>query len=106
MGHATERSGTAAGLSNGRFHAGARAFAAFRRRGGTAGDKQGSFDKGIYLRFPLQLLGPETSARAAATVRPVQRDGGQRLAVGNPLWDVARDGRADALQRGFTGFVR
>jgi Exopolysaccharide biosynthesis protein YbjH len=72
----------------------------FRRFG------EGSFDKGIYLRFPLQLLGPETSARAAATVRPVQRDGGQRLAVGNPLWDVARDGRADALQRGFTGFVR
>ncbi len=65
-----------------------------------------SFDKGIYLRFPLQLLGPETGARAAAVVRPVQRDGGQRLAVDNPLWEVARDGRADALQRGFMGFVR
>jgi hypothetical protein len=39
-------------------------------------------------------------------VRPVQRDGGQRLAVDNPLWEVARDGRADALQRGFMGFVR
>ncbi len=67
---------------------------------------EGSFDKGIYLRFPLQLLGPETGARAAAVVRPVQRDGGQRLAVDNPLWEVARDGRADALQRGFMGFVR
>ncbi len=72
----------------------------FRRFG------EGSFDKGIYLRFPLQLLGSETGARAAATVRPVQRDGGQRLAVDNPLWEVARDGRADALQRGFMGFVR
>ncbi len=67
---------------------------------------EGSFDKGIYLRFPLQLLGPETSARAAAVVRPVQRDGGQRLAVDNPLWEVARDGRSDALQRGFMGFLR
>jgi len=67
---------------------------------------EGSFDKGIYLRFPLQLLGPETSARAAATVSPVQRDGGQRLAVDNPLWEVARDGRADALQRGYMGFLR
>ena len=67
---------------------------------------EGSFDKGIYLRFPLQLLGPETSARATAVVRPVQRDGGQRLLVDNPLWEVARDGRADALQRGFMGFLR
>jgi hypothetical protein len=67
---------------------------------------EGSFDKGIYLRFPLQLLGPETSARATAVVRPVQRDGGQRLLVDNPLWEVGRDGRADALQRGFMGFLR
>jgi hypothetical protein len=48
----------------------------------------------------------ETSARATAVVRPVQRDGGQRLLVDNPLWEVARDGRADALQRGFMGFLR
>ena len=67
---------------------------------------EGSFDKGIYLRFPLQLLGPETSARATAVVRPVQRDGGQRLLVDNPLWEVSRDGRADALRRGFMGFLR
>ena len=52
------------------------------------------------------MMGPETSARAVATVRPVQRDGGQRLAVDNPLWEVSRDGRADALQRGFMGFLR
>lgn len=67
---------------------------------------EGSFDKGIYVRIPLQLLGPETSARASAVIRPVQRDGGQRLAVDNPLWDVTRDGRMDALNRGFMGFVR
>jgi len=67
---------------------------------------EGSFDKGIYVRIPLQLLGPETSARASAVIRPVQRDGGQRLAVDNPLWEVTRDGRMDALQRGFMGFVR
>ena len=74
--------------------------ATFRRFG------EGSFDKGIYLRFPLQLMGPETSARATAVLRPVLRDGGRRLLVDNPLWEVARDGRADALQRGFMGFVR
>ncbi len=67
---------------------------------------EGSFDKGIYIRIPLQLLGPETSARASAVIRPVVRDGGQRLVVDNPLWEVTRDGRMDALQRGFMGFLR
>ena len=67
---------------------------------------EGSFDKGIYLRFPLQLLGPEPGGYAAAVVRPVVRDGGQRVVVDNPLWEVARYGRADALHRGFMGFLR
>jgi hypothetical protein len=66
---------------------------------------EGSFDKGIFLRIPLQLLGPETAARAGAVIRPVLRDGGQRLAVDNPLWEVTRDGRAEALGRGFLGFL-
>jgi len=67
---------------------------------------EGSFDKGIYLRIPLQLLGPETTARAGAVIRPVVRDGGQRLVVDNPLWDVTREGRAEALARGYMGFLR
>ncbi|HYZ34835.1 MAG TPA: YjbH domain-containing protein, partial [Crenalkalicoccus sp.] len=67
---------------------------------------EGSFDKGIYVRVPLQLLGPETASRATAVIRPVLRDGGQRLSVDNPLWEVTRDGRADALQRGYQGFLR
>ena len=44
--------------------------------------------------------GPETTARAGAVIRPVVRDGGQRLIVDNPLWDVTREGRAEALARG------
>lgn len=67
---------------------------------------EGSFDKGIYVRFPLQLLGPESNSRATAVIRPVVRDGGQRLAVDNPLWEVTRDGRAEALGRGYQGFLR
>lgn len=67
---------------------------------------EGSFDKGIYVRIPLELFGPQSAARATALIRPVLRDGGQRLAVDNPLWEVARDGRAEALQRGFMGFLR
>jgi hypothetical protein len=67
---------------------------------------EGSFDKGIYVRVPFDFFGVTTRNRANLNIRPVQRDGGQRLAVDNPLWDVARDGRADALRRGFDGFVR
>ncbi len=67
---------------------------------------EGSFDKGIYVRVPFDFFGIATRNRANLNIRPVQRDGGQRLAVDNPLWDVARDGRADALRRGFDGFVR
>jgi hypothetical protein len=67
---------------------------------------EGSFDKGIYIRFPLQMLGPETTRQAATVIRPVQRDGGQRLMVDNPLWSVTREGRWDALSRSFTGLVQ
>lgn len=67
---------------------------------------EGSFDKGIFLRFPLQLLGPETTARANAVIRPVIRDGGQRLNLDSPLWEVTRDGRVEALGRGYADFTR
>jgi len=67
---------------------------------------EGSFDKGIYVRVPFDFFGVGTRNRAALNIRPVQRDGGQRLAVDNALWDVSRDGRGDALRRGFEGFAR
>nr|WP_255575465.1 YjbH domain-containing protein [Caldovatus aquaticus] len=67
---------------------------------------EGSFDKGIYVRIPLDLFGAETRGRAEALIRPVQRDGGQRLAVDTPLWELAREGRADALRRGTGWFLR
>ncbi|MDB5413171.1 MAG: hypothetical protein JWR10_1506 [Rubritepida sp.] len=67
---------------------------------------EGSFDKGIYVRVPFDFFGVGSRNRAALNVRPVQRDGGQRLGVDNALWDVARDGRQDALQRGYEWFGR
>ncbi len=67
---------------------------------------EGSFDKGVFIRIPFDLFGPSTQARANLNFRTVQRDGGQRLSVDNPLWDVSRDGRADALRAGFGGFGR
>jgi len=67
---------------------------------------EGSFDKGIYIRVPFDFFGVGTRNRASVNLRPVQRDGGQRLAVDSALWDVARDGRGDALRRGYEGFAR
>lgn len=67
---------------------------------------EGSFDKGIYLRIPLEVFGRETAAVLGSTLRPVLRDGGQRLSIDNPLWELTRDGRAEALGRGFLGFLR
>ncbi len=67
---------------------------------------EGSFDRGIFVRLPLDLLGVETRTVTTATIRGVQRDGGQRLAVDNPLWEVTREGRARALEEGFAGFTR
>jgi hypothetical protein len=67
---------------------------------------EGSFDRGIYVRVPLELFGAATRNVANALIRGVQRDGGQRLAVDNPLWDVTREGRARAYEDGFRGFLR
>jgi hypothetical protein len=67
---------------------------------------EGSFDKGIYVRIPFDLFGTDSRSRAGLNLRPVQRDGGQRLQVDNPLWDVSRDGRANPLSRGADWFTR
>ncbi|SUE63025.1 Bacterial putative lipoprotein (DUF940) [Roseomonas gilardii subsp. rosea] len=67
---------------------------------------EGSFDKGIYVRIPFDLFGAQTRSTAQTVIRPVQRDGGQRLVVDNPLWGLTRDGRDEAFERGIGGFAR
>lgn len=67
---------------------------------------EGSFDKGIYVKIPLSIFGGDTRSQGTATIRPLVRDGGQRLAVDNPLWEVTREGRAEALRRGIADFAR
>ncbi len=67
---------------------------------------EGSFDKGIFIRIPLDIFGVQSRSSAGAVIRPTQRDGGQRLATPNPLWDTTRDGREDALRRGAGWFTR
>ncbi|HEY8610635.1 MAG TPA: YjbH domain-containing protein [Roseomonas sp.] len=67
---------------------------------------EGSFDKGIYVRLPLGLFGADSRGSGTAVIRPVQRDGGQRLGVDNPLWKVTRAGREDAVRREAPGYAR
>ncbi|CAH0274748.1 hypothetical protein ROS9278_03768 [Roseomonas sp. CECT 9278] len=67
---------------------------------------EGSFDKGIFIRVPLDIFGVQSRSSIGAVIRPTQRDGGQRLAVENPLWETTRDGREDSLRRGTAWFTR
>ena len=60
---------------------------------------EGSFDKGMFFKIPFDaLLGRNTRGSYSTRVRPIQRDGGQRLDnfSGNIWWDT-RNARYDAF---------
>ena len=60
---------------------------------------EGSFDKGMFFKIPFDaLLGRNTRGSYSTQVRPIQRDGGQRLEnfSGNIWWDT-RNARYDAF---------
>jgi hypothetical protein len=48
------------------------------------------------VRFPFDLFATPKPSRGTLTIRPLIRDGGQRLAVDHPLFEVTREGRRDA----------
>ena len=54
---------------------------------------EGSFDKGITLDIPLDWgLARDTKSSAKLRLRPLQRDGGQRLNPGSRLFGITREG--------------
>ena len=60
---------------------------------------EGSFDKGMYFQVPLDgLFGSRTRSTFSTRMRPIQRDGGQRLDgfSGDIFWDL-RSARYDAF---------
>ena len=60
---------------------------------------EGSFDKGFYFQVPLDsVFGGNTRSKFGTRMRPIQRDGGQRLESysGNIFWDL-RESRYDAF---------
>ena len=60
---------------------------------------EGSFDKGLFFRVPLNSLLPgNTRGSYATAIRPTQRDGGQRTeGFGSTIWWESRYVRADSL---------
>ena len=61
---------------------------------------EGGFDKGLFLRVPLNLLLPYSTRKSVGTIfRPLTSDGGQMLVVGPKLYDVTEEGQLDALHR-------
>ena len=67
---------------------------------------EGSFDKGITLSIPLDWgLPRDTKSRSALNLRPIQRDGGQRLNPGPKLFKVTRDGSRGDLSPQWNTFA-
>jgi hypothetical protein len=61
---------------------------------------EGSFDKGILITIPLDvLLGAPTRSFASYVYRPLTRDGGQRLSISRPLFDATDGYDAERLSR-------
>lgn len=60
---------------------------------------EGSFDRGITLTIPLNWFLPNESRSSISTViRPLTRDGGQRLIVSNRLFPIVQDQHLDPLR--------
>lgn len=59
---------------------------------------EGSFDKGIRFTIPVNwFLGKPSQNAVGTTIRPIQRDGGQRLEVPGRLYGQIRNAHARAL---------
>ena len=59
---------------------------------------EGSFDKGMFFRIPLGILGSTGRSAYNARIRPIQRDGGARIEgfSGDLWWDI-REARYDVF---------
>jgi len=66
---------------------------------------EGSFDKGLFLTVPLGWFLPiETRSSFSTVLRPLYRDGGQRLSVANRLYDTVEDTDRGGLRANWGSF--
>jgi hypothetical protein len=61
---------------------------------------EGSFDKGIYVSIPMDMLSLYSSRTSLGMGwRPLTRDGGQRLSIGKRLYPIVADSNPDKFMR-------
>jgi hypothetical protein len=66
---------------------------------------EGSFDKGLFITVPLSWMLPiETRSQFSTTLRPLFRDGGQRLNVSNRLYGTIEDADQGGLREQWGSF--
>ena len=67
---------------------------------------EGSFDKGITISIPLDWgLPRDTKSTASIALRPIQRDGGQRLNPGSRLFGLTRGGSRGEIEPQWNTFA-
>jgi hypothetical protein len=67
---------------------------------------EGSFDKGIVIRIPLNWIAPiDSQNQVAIDLRPVQRDGGQALLGDATLYEETRRGSESEIFRAGKAFA-
>lgn len=68
---------------------------------------EGSFDKGILVTIPLGWFNSQSSILVEPlTIRPLQRDGGARLEVGDRLYPLVVDGQRHRVEEQWGRFWR
>ncbi len=61
---------------------------------------EGSFDKGIYISIPMDMISLYSSRSSLGMGwRPLTRDGGQRLSIGKRLYPIVADSNPDKFMR-------
>lgn len=66
---------------------------------------EGSFDKGLFLTIPFNWIVPfETRSTYPLLIKPLTRDGGQRLEVSNRLWNIVEGADEPHLRSGWEDF--
>jgi hypothetical protein len=76
------------------------AYATVTTKSGSAGYGEGSFDKGIYVSIPFDMLLPHSSrSRATLLWEPLLRDGGARLNKRYTLYTLTNDLDSDLFDK-------
>lgn len=67
---------------------------------------EGSFDKGVYISIPLEVLLASSSRRVGTfSFRPLTRDGGQMLGMAKRLYGLVDHGNLDAIAQDWNRFL-